>query len=152
MHNKWSILDAQEHEVVDKETSPDAAPDTCTSTGLNPESTYDVFQQAQFTSQHNSRTSPNCPGPVEVTITEEIKRLLEIYQTGIGTWMDILDHSCIYQRQVLRYALSSSLLLHAICALSAKQMSLIGDSFLWEPVSTRYYGKSLGLLIEELKK
>jgi hypothetical protein len=31
-------------------------------------------------------------------------------------------------------------------------MSLIGDSFLWEPVSTRYYGKSLGLLIEELEK
>lgn len=152
MHNKWSILDTQEHEVADKETSPDAGPDTCSSTGLNPESTYDVFQQAQFTSQHNSRTSPNGPDPVEVTITEEIRRLLEIYQTGIGTWMDILDHSCIYQRQVLRYALSSSLLLHAICALSAKQMSLIGDSFLWEPASTRYYAKSLGLLIEELKK
>jgi hypothetical protein len=31
-------------------------------------------------------------------------------------------------------------------------MSLIGDSFLWEPISTRYYGKSLGLLIEELEK
>lgn len=66
--------------------------------------------------------------------------------------MDILDHSLTYQRQVLRHALSSSLLLHAICALSAKQMSLISDSFLWEPMSTRYYGKSLGLLTKELEK
>ncbi|KAI7978442.1 hypothetical protein EIK77_001966 [Talaromyces pinophilus] len=122
------------------------------STGHNPESTYDVFQQAQSTSQHDSRASTKSSGSAEVTVTKEIVRLLNIYQTGIGTWMDILDHSCTYQRQVLRYALSSSLLLHAICALSAKQMSLIGDSFLWESVSTRYYGLSLGLLIEELKK
>lgn len=152
MHNKLSILDTTGHEGTGKEMSANTGEDINASTGHNPESTYDVFQQAQFTSQHDSRASIKSSGPAEVTVTKEIARLLNIYQTGIGTWMDILDHSCTYQRQVLRYALSSSLLLHAICALSAKQMSLIGDSFLWEPVSTRYYGLSLGLLIEELKK
>jgi hypothetical protein len=64
--------------------------------------------------------------------------------------MDVLDQSSAYQYQVLRWATSSPLLLHAICALSAKQMSLIDNDFLWDPVSANHYGHSLGLLIEEL--
>lgn len=151
MHNKWSIGDAPRPEGADRETNARTASDTITPSSHNPESTYDIFRQATLTSQHGSGNNPIGPVPVEVAITEEIRRLLEIYQTGIGIWMDILDHSLTYQRQVLRYSLQSPLLLHAICALSAKQMSLIRESFLWEPISTRYYGKSLGLLIEELE-
>lgn len=116
------------------------------------ESTYDVFQQAYSTTTPDLGATPESPRAVEITITAEIATLLEIYQTGIGVWMDVLDHSHTYQRDIVRRAVSSPLLLHSICALSAKQMSLIRQPFLWEPVSARHYGKSLSLLIEELEK
>ncbi|KAF9639027.1 putative benzoate 4-monooxygenase cytochrome p450 protein [Lasiodiplodia theobromae] len=93
--------------------------------------------------------------------------LLRIYQHGIGTWMDVMDHSHRYQRAVLRLALSSPLILHALCALAAKQMSLVSPHrhhyhaspsaaaaapppSLWEPLAARYYGESLRLLIAAL--
>lgn len=66
--------------------------------------------------------------------------------------MDIFDCSHTYRHEVVRYSLSSPLLMHAVCALSAKQMSLIQNKFLWEPVSSRFYGQSLSLLINELTK
>lgn len=69
-----------------------------------------------------------------------------------------MDHSHRYQRAVLRLALSSPLILHALCALAAKQMSLVSStgaatgppSSLWEPLAARYYGESLRLLIAAL--
>lgn len=64
--------------------------------------------------------------------------------------MDIFDRSHTYQNEVVQYSLSSPLLMHAVCALSAKQMSRIQNQFLWEPVSSRFYGESLILLINEL--
>lgn len=66
--------------------------------------------------------------------------------------MDIFDRSHTYQNDIVRYSLSSPLLMHAVCALSANQMSLIQNKFLWEPVSSRFYGQSLSLLINELTK
>jgi hypothetical protein len=41
-------------------------------------------------------------------------------------------------------------LLHSICSLAAKQMSLISDPSIWEGRSSHQYGKSLALLITEL--
>ncbi|POR32528.1 Uncharacterized protein TPAR_07293 [Tolypocladium paradoxum] len=156
-------LECKQTEFIVHERWPESTTATSTNThdGLSegqdtstnyydPESTYDVFRQASSTVPREPRRSPQLQGLIEVTVTEEIAKLLDIYQRGIGTWMDVLDHSLAYQRQVVRYALSSPLLLHAICALSAKQMSLLGEAFLWEPVSARHYGKSLGLLIREL--
>jgi hypothetical protein len=36
--------------------------------------------------------------------------------------------------------------MHAVCALSAEQMSLISERFLWHLVTARHYGRSLELL------
>lgn len=78
--------------------------------------------------------------------------LVRKYQTGIGAWMDVLDHSSNYRRQVTRRAASSALLMYSICALSAKQMSLVGEHSVWEPVAGRFYGQSLRLLIHDLNQ
>ncbi|KAL3482301.1 hypothetical protein BJX99DRAFT_62 [Aspergillus californicus] len=118
-------------------------------TSHNAESTYDVFRQ-EFPASEEPRRLENLSGAVGVTVTEEIVKLLAIYQNGIGTWQDVPDHSQIYQPQILRSAMSSPLLTHLICALSDKQRSLIGDEFIWEPVAARQYRESLGLLIVEL--
>ncbi|KPM40145.1 hypothetical protein AK830_g6432 [Neonectria ditissima] len=145
VQDKWS-KSAAAHTTPRNESTSEAVG---LSTGCNLESTYEVFQQVHTNSQRESRCSPQ-PALSQVKVTEESAHLLRIYQNGIATWMDILDHSLSYQRHVVRHALSSSLLLHAICALSAKQMSLVGEAFLWQPVSSRYYGESLGLLIKEV--
>lgn len=54
MLNKWSVLGAPEQEEADKETRSDSTSDTNIMTDRNLESTYDVFQQAQFITQHYS--------------------------------------------------------------------------------------------------
>ncbi|KAL4870921.1 hypothetical protein BDV12DRAFT_40340 [Aspergillus spectabilis] len=119
----------------------------------DPESTYEVFRQTFSRSNlvvlSKSQTQ-KAPKSIPVPVTEETASLLRVYQGGIGPWNDILGHSLTYQRQVLRYTLLSPLIMHAVCALSAKQMSLISRIFLWEPVATRHYGRSLELLIESL--
>ncbi|RFU77604.1 hypothetical protein TARUN_4633 [Trichoderma arundinaceum] len=85
-------------------------------------------------------------------MTEEIMDLVQKYQTGIGTWMDVLDHSSNYRRRVTRRAASSELLMYSICALAAKQMSLVGEYSVWEPIAGRFYGQSLRLLIHDLNQ
>lgn len=77
-------------------------------------------------------------------------KLFRSYQEGVGTWLDILDHSLTFQRQVLSCALSAPLLLHSICALSAKQMGLTEDKDIWEPISMQHCGQSLILLSQDL--
>ncbi|PLB50810.1 hypothetical protein P170DRAFT_474364 [Aspergillus steynii IBT 23096] len=115
-----------------------------------PESTYEIFQQV-FSVNSLSAPSYSHPAIDSVSIlTEETGALLRLYQNGIGAWMDIFDCSHTYQNEVVMYSLSSPLLMHAVCALSARQMSLIDNKFLWEPVSSRFYGESLSLLIKEL--
>ncbi|EHK24012.1 uncharacterized protein TRIVIDRAFT_230412 [Trichoderma virens Gv29-8] len=85
-------------------------------------------------------------------MTEEVMDLLLKYQSGIGAWMDVLDHSSNYRRQVTRRAASSALLMYSICALSAKQMSLVAEHSVWELVAGRFYGQSLRLLIHDLNQ
>ncbi|KAL4961184.1 Zn(II)2Cys6 transcription factor [Aspergillus stella-maris] len=83
-------------------------------------------------------------------LTAETVGLLKIYQKGIGIWMDIFDRSQTYQNEVVKYSMDFPLLMHAICALSARQMSLSQAKFVWEPIASRFYGESLRLLIREL--
>jgi hypothetical protein len=70
--------------------------------------------------------------------------------------MDIFDHGCAYQREVLRTCLTSKLLLTSICAFTAKHLSLLrvpsgGNPDLnapdWAAAAARYYGESLRMLI-----
>lgn len=115
-----------------------------------PESTYDVFQQVHFTIQSPTSHELESSSIHDDILTEKTSELLKVYQNGIGTWMDIFDHTSTYQSEVVRCSLSSPLLMHAICAMSAKQMSLTQNKFLWEPIASSFYGESLSLLIKEL--
>ncbi|KAF4545285.1 putative cytochrome P450 [Lasiodiplodia theobromae] len=139
-----------------------------------PGSTWEVVQQSQSTFPPPAApwpsTTPSSPTAAVATKQNDdctTTTLLRIYQHGIGTWMDVMDHSHRYQRAVLRLALSSPLILHALCALAAKQMSLVSPHrhhyhaspsaaaaapppSLWEPLAARYYGESLRLLIAAL--
>ncbi|KAF2794704.1 hypothetical protein K505DRAFT_303512 [Melanomma pulvis-pyrius CBS 109.77] len=133
----------------DESVEPEASPQFI---NRDPESTYDVFRKDHASTLFSLVGASQPRDPHEVVVTEQSVELLRIYQSGIGKWMDVLDHSLSYQRQVVRRSLSSSLLLHSVCALAAKQMSLASERFLWEPVSARYYGESLRLLIQDLNR
>lgn len=115
-----------------------------------PESTYEIFQQIFSVDRLSTSTGLHSRTDSDSILTEETGALLRLYQNGIGEWMDVFDHSHTYKNDVVMYSLSSPLLMHAVCALPAKQMSLVDNKFLWEPVSSRFYGKSLSLLIKEL--
>lgn len=115
-----------------------------------PESTYEIFQHVFSVNQPSSLFALGSHITCDELLTEETTGLLRFYQDGTGVWMDIFDGSCTYQNEVVRYSLSSSLLMHAVCALSAKKRSLTHNRYLWEPIASRFYGKSLSLLINEL--
>lgn len=83
-------------------------------------------------------------------IDSEAAELLGRYQTGVAVWMDLFDHEMSYQRDVVRRAFSSGLLLYAVCAFAAKQLSTVRSSEVWAPVAARYYGEALRLLINVL--
>ncbi|PVH75722.1 hypothetical protein DL98DRAFT_657920 [Cadophora sp. DSE1049] len=76
--------------------------------------------------------------------------LLHNYQRGIGAWMDLFDHGLNYQREVVRRAYSSQLIMQALCALSSKQLSMVTPGEVWHAAAGRYYGESLRLLISAL--
>ncbi|KAL5093517.1 hypothetical protein Trisim1_010247 [Trichoderma cf. simile WF8] len=117
-----------------------------------PESTYDVFRQIQYAQLPDPEAALPSIEPQLPIMTEEVMDLVLKYQSGIGAWMDVLDHASNYRRQVTRRAASSALLMYSICALSAKQMSLVGEHSVWEPVAGRFYGQSLRLLIHDLNQ
>lgn len=79
-------------------------------------------------------------------ITPEIVHLLQVYEKGISTWMDVFDSELTYKRRLLCMAPSSPLVLNAICALAARQLSLIGSPLTWKPVAEHYYGRAVHLL------
>ncbi|KAL9117861.1 MAG: hypothetical protein Q9187_005599 [Circinaria calcarea] len=64
--------------------------------------------------------------------------------------MDLFDHTASYQRDVTRRVLVSELLLHCVCAFSAKHLSLLVSGEIWNPVAVRYYGEALHMLIKLL--
>lgn len=119
--------------------------------GYEPESTNDVVQRVQLDAS-NQPQSPPRTSTHQLRLSKQCIDLVQMYQDGIGVWMDVCDDTLTYQRHVVRLALSSDLLLHSICALSAKQMSLVKERYLWEPVAADHYGTSLRLLMRDLDR
>lgn len=119
--------------------------------GYEPESTNDVVQRVQLDAS-NQLQPPPPTSTHQLRLSKQCIDLVQVYQDGIGIWMDACDDTLTYQRDVVRLALSSELLLHSICALSAKQMSLVKERYLWEPVAADHYGTSLRLLMRDLDR
>lgn len=119
--------------------------------GYEPESTIDVVQRIQLGGSNQPQPPPRASTD-QLRLSKQCIDLVQVYQEGIGIWMDVCDDTLTYQREVVRLALSSELLLHSICALSAKQMSLVKERYLWEPVATEHYGTSLRLLMRDLDR
>ena len=84
------------------------------------------------------------------TIDSEAAELLTRYQTRVAVWMDLFDHGLSYQRDVMRRVFFSKLLLYAVCAFAAKQLSTARSGEVWAPIAARYYGEALRLLINML--
>lgn len=84
--------------------------------------------------------------PAESIITADVVHLFRVYEKGIATWMDVFDSDFTYQRHLLCLAPSYPLLLNAICALSARQLSLIVSPVTWKPVAEQYYCQAVHLL------
>lgn len=146
----------------------------------SPQSTWDIFNTWTFGSDfvdsiipspsspsllqtsafhHEASITPNDSNtsqpmeerqPQTVTLTPQMARLLAVYQTGVGTWMDIFDHTDSYQREVPRRCMISPLLLNSVCAFTAKHLSLLPSGDIWEAAASHYYGESLHRLIQHL--
>jgi hypothetical protein len=76
-----------------------------------------------------------------VELNDESAFLLQTFSAGLATWMDVFDFDKTYERQVTRRALHSQLLIHCICAFTAKNLSLLSSGEVWDPISSRYYGE-----------
>lgn len=135
-----------------------------------PTSTWDIFRldlpglkssggsahngSSESSSQSAASTThptfqPKAPSP-SIPLTPEMVFLLNEYRKGLAKWMDIFDHSCTYQREIPKRALTSELLLFCICAFTARQLSLSASGEIWTPVATNYYAQALTLLIKLL--
>lgn len=135
-----------------------------------PDSTWDIFS---FFPDHNpkrdnnaspassstpansafqSATHSECAKPGDSLDAESVY-LLNQFKSDIATWMDIFDYECTYQREVIRQALDSELLFKCVCALTAKQVSVVEPSgSIWGSVAARHYGEALNLLIQQLNR
>ncbi|KAI1454138.1 hypothetical protein F4805DRAFT_333930 [Annulohypoxylon moriforme] len=114
---------------------------------IHPSSASDVFRLSQ-TELTRSLVPVASNAKLLTSLDPETAELLRVYQGGIATWMDLYDFSLTYQRDTLRLALSSALIRESICALSAKQLELTRERFVWASVAARRYGESLRLLID----
>ncbi|KAF2098574.1 hypothetical protein NA57DRAFT_75813 [Rhizodiscina lignyota] len=116
----------------------------------NPQSTWDIFNLSRnelATISPLDSPAVQLRGPQAQNIDRETAELLRVYQTGIATWMDIFDHRLCYQRDVPRRAIFSLLIRQSICALSAKQISLLKGGSVHGSVAAARYGDSLRLLL-----
>nr|POE93180.1 hypothetical protein CFP56_19192 [Quercus suber] len=144
------------------------------SSPVAPESTWDIFRYmleppavdyppvtiAPTSSSSISASTPSAgsshrptsqnSGSSQVTLTNEMVYLLNNYRTGVATWMDIFDHDCTYQREVLRRCTTSELLVRSVCAFTAQNLSLLPFGGVWIQPATRYYGESLRILIDHI--
>ncbi|KAH8803374.1 hypothetical protein F5884DRAFT_861704 [Xylogone sp. PMI_703] len=118
---------------------------------LQPASTWEVFN-IPITAVPSPASLDNALFNSEgvLDIDPEKAHLLQHYQKGIGAWMDLFDHSMCYQRDVMRRAHTSPLIMTALCALTAKQLCLVRREEAWDAVAVRYYGESLHHLINVL--
>ncbi|PYH90945.1 hypothetical protein BO71DRAFT_461090 [Aspergillus ellipticus CBS 707.79] len=63
---------------------------------------------------------------------------------------DLFDDEAHFQLTAVKRALASPLLMSAICALTARQISMVGKGEVWKSVAVQYYGDSLLHLIAAL--
>lgn len=76
--------------------------------------------------------------------------LIQEFQNGVGKWVDLFDDERHFQRTVVKRALESPLLMNAICALTARQVSMVDRAELWKSAAVYYYAESLHHLITTL--
>lgn len=105
----------------------------------------------QALSSGSVATASSHTSTFSVYLNDERVHLLNVYRTGVATWMDIFDHNCTYQRQITARALSSELLLRSVCAFTAHHLSLLPSGHVWRPIASGYYGDALALLIRGVR-
>ncbi|KAJ5773029.1 hypothetical protein N7457_007925 [Penicillium paradoxum] len=88
---------------------------------------------------------------ISVELNDEVVFLLNTFRAGLATWMDVFDFDKTYERVVTRRALHSDLLLHCICAFTARHLSLLASGEVWLPIASRYYGEALNFMIAALR-
>ncbi|KAL2835648.1 hypothetical protein BJY01DRAFT_238674 [Aspergillus pseudoustus] len=116
--------------------------------GSGPVSSWDVFNNAAFLLPQTLSPGHCQPeGQAYPALDAEKVTLLKEYQRGVATWIDLFDNECHFECTVVKRALASPLLLSAICALTARHMSMIAKSQAWNAVAARLYGDSLVHLI-----
>jgi hypothetical protein len=74
-------------------------------------------------------------------LNEEQVHLLNVFRSGLAVWMDVFDSSQSHQREVVRRAMYSDLLLNCICAFTAKNLSLLPSGKVWQPVAAQFYSQ-----------
>jgi Fungal specific transcription factor domain len=146
-HSAWSAVDGGGQSTTSTEQSPSISSDLDVSL-LSSVSSSD--SPSRSTSLPSPKATAPTPRSSFVNLTDEAVHVLNVFRSGLATWMDIFDHDCTYQREVGRRALSSELLGRCICAFTAKHLSLLASGEVWRPVASRYYGEALNLLIKEL--
>lgn len=92
-------------------------------------------------SERSSTLSQTLSPDTVVELNDESAFLLQTFSAGLATWMDVFDFDKTYERQVTKRALHSQLLIHCICAFTAKNLSLLSSGEVWDPISSRYYGE-----------
>ncbi|RDH29776.1 hypothetical protein BDQ94DRAFT_182064 [Aspergillus welwitschiae] len=118
-----------------------------------PVSTWDIFNNTS-TPLGNAlppiQSIPSTKSPSPPTLDAEKVTLLQEYQNGVGTWVSLFDSPRYLTHTIVKRALGSPLLLNAICALTARQMSMAGRGDMWKTTAVHYYGESLHHLIHML--
>ncbi|EAW17230.1 uncharacterized protein NFIA_005940 [Aspergillus fischeri NRRL 181] len=117
-----------------------------------PASTWDVFNNSLAPlPQVSSRKTPQPDSQTPLSLDAEKVTLIQAYQNGVGAWMDLFDDEANFQRTVVKRALRCSLLMSAICALTARHITMVDEGGeVWKPVAVQYYGESLRQLIASL--
>jgi hypothetical protein len=87
---------------------------------------------------------------VPISLDSEMVHLLTVFQKGVATWMDLLDHDCTYERTVSQRAVGSECLLRCVCGFAAKQLSLLPNGEVWTPIAAQRYVEPLGPFIKEV--
>lgn len=115
-----------------------------------PTSTWDVFNNSAGPLRNAISPGQLIPATGSPSIDAEKVTLLQEYQNGVGTWLGLFDDDLHLTHTIVKWALESSLLLNAICALTARQLSMVGRGEMWKSTAVHYYGESLHHLINIL--
>lgn len=120
-----------------------------------PKSAWDLFSNGSSIGHFHASvplTKNDKPGAADSPQPLDIERvtLPREFQTGVGSWVGVFDDNFQIQRSLPKLALKSGLLLNAICAVTAKQMSGTCNGQVWSSAAVHYYGEALRHLIQTL--